>query len=301
MSKPSTVGFVGVFAHLNEESSADEWTHRIIRGADVQLIPQGYHPSLFSYSTEEMDALPRLLPLISEARERLAGIVVFLSAPVFGLIDELDKLDIPWVTINRPHETAVHNFVTHDAFGSARLIGRCMARMNLDRVAILSDLMLPGKSSADKYFGFMQGYVERGMASRGVDFIECERIQEQDGYNYFSAYIRRYGPPKAVFASGDLLAAGAVRALREMDIKVPQQVGVIGGTNLKMAEYIHPSLTVLPVPMEQMGEAAAQLLLEMSREGVRRLIGKYVPAPLIVRESMPLSQKLISEESVGLR
>ena len=301
MSKATTVGFVGVFAHLKEESDADEWTHRINRGADVELMQAGYHPSLFSYSGDEPNAVPRLLSLITEARDRLAGILCFLSPPVFGLIDELDRLDIPWVTINRPRETAVHNFVTHDAFGGSRLIGRCLARLKADRVAILSDPMLPGKTSADKYFGFMQGYIERGMPSRGVDFIECERYLEQDGYNHLRTYIERYGPPKAVFASGDLLAAGAMRLLREMDIKVPGQVGVIGSTGLKMAEYTHPSLTVLPVPMEQMGEAAVQMLLEMSREGVRRMIGRYVPTRLVVRESFAVPEALINEESVGLR
>jgi DNA-binding LacI/PurR family transcriptional regulator len=300
MSKATAVGFVGVFAQLSEETDADEWTHRINRGADIELTQAGYHPSLFSYSRDEQNAVPRLLSLITDARDRLAGILCFLSPPVFGLIDELDRLDIPWVTINRPREGAVHNFVTHDAFGGSRLIGRCLARLKADRIAILSDAMMPGKSSADKYFGFMQGYIERGMPSRGVDFIECERYFEQDGYNYLRAYIQQHGPPKAVVTSGDLLAAGAMRLLRELDIKVPGQVGVIGSTGLKMAEYTHPSLTVLPVPMEQMGQAAAQMLVEMSREGVRRLVGRYVPAPLVVRESLRIPEELIAEESVGL-
>ncbi len=301
MSKATTVGFVGVFAHLKEESDADEWTHRIIRGADVALTQAGYHPSLFSYSREEENATPRLLSLITEARDRLAGIVCFLSPPVYGLIDELDRLDIPWVTINRPHETAVHNFVTHDAFAGSRLIGRCMARLKVDRVAVLSDKMLPGKTSADKYFGLMQGYIERGMPSRGVDFIECDRYFEQDGYNHLRAYIERHGAPAAVFTSGDLLAVGAMRLLRELNVKVPGQVGVIGSTGLTMAEYTHPSLTVLPVPMEPMGAAAAQMLVEMSRDGVRRMIGRYVPAPLVVRESFRVPAELIKEEGVGLR
>jgi DNA-binding LacI/PurR family transcriptional regulator len=301
-SKGTTVGFVGLFTHRNKESSsADEWTHRIIRGADMELVQQGCHPSLFSYSIEEQNAVPRLLPLITEARERLAGLVVFVSQPVFGLVDELDRLDLPWVTINRLHETAVHNFVTHHAFDGSRLIGRCFARLGKQRVVILSDHMLPGKSSADKYFGFMQGYIERGMPSNAVRFIGCDNVQEEDGYNHLSAYIQQHGAPDAVYTSGDLLAAGAMRLLRERKLKVPEQVGVIGSTGLKMAEYTHPSLTVLPVPMEQMGKAAAQMVLEMSREGVRRLIGEYVPVTPTVRESFPIPSELLQEESVDLR
>ena len=52
--------------------------------------------------------------------------------------------------------------------------------------------------------------------------------------------------------------------------------------------------------MERMGHEAARMLLQMARDNVSRLIGRYVPAPLIVRESFPIAKELIEEESVGL-
>ena len=301
--RPTTVGFVGVFSHGGHgpEAEADEWKHKIIHGADAELSPVGYHPSLFSYAPDAADEVPRLTALITEARDRLAGVVCFLSPPVYGLIDVLDRLDVPWVTINRPRDNAVHNFVTHDAFAGSRLIGRCMARMGIKRVAVLSDPMRPGKSSADKFFGLMQGYIERGMPSRGVDFVAADAYFEADGYAALRRHVDEYGPPEAVFCAGDLLAAGALRLFRERGIDVPGRVKVIGSTGLKMAQYTHPSLTVLAVPMERMGNEAASMLLEMSREGVRRLLGRYVAAPLFVRESCPLPEELIREESAGLR
>jgi DNA-binding LacI/PurR family transcriptional regulator len=103
-----------------------------------------------------------------------------------------------------------------------------------------------------------------------------------------------------VFASGDLLALGAIRLFREQGINVPSQVGVIGATGLKMGAYTHPSLTVLDTPMERMGREAGRMLLEMSRQNVSRLIGRYVPAPVVVRESFPIPPELIEEESRGL-
>jgi DNA-binding LacI/PurR family transcriptional regulator len=300
MSKATTVGFVGVFADAAHATDASEWTQRIVHGADQELLDGGYHPSLFSYSPGASGEVERLVAKIDQSAEQLAGMVLFLSPAIYGLTDELDKREVPWVTINRVHEHASQNFVAQDAFTAARLIGRCLARMNVKRVAVLSDAMQPGKSSADKFFGLIQGCVERGMPSRNVDYVASGGFLEQDGYAQLDAYVRRHGAPGVVFASGDLLALGAIRCLRERKLAVPSQVGVIGATGLKMGEYTHPSLTVLANPMERMGQEAARMLLQMSRENVSRLIGRYVPAPLIVRESFPLAQELIEQESAGL-
>ena len=300
MSKATTVGFVGVFADPAHETDASEWTQRIVHGADQELLDAGYHPSLFSYSVNATGEVERLLAKIDPSAETLGGMVLFLSPAICGLTDELDKREIPWITINRIHEHASQNFVTQDAFTAARLIGRCLARMKVHRVAVLSDAMTPGKSSADKFFGLIQGCVERGMPSRSIDYLASGGFLEQDGYDQMEEYVKQFGPPGVVFASGDLLAIGAIRCLRERKLKVPSQVGVIGATGLRMGEYTHPSLTVMANPMERMGQEAARMLLQMSRENVSRLIGRYVPAPLIVRESFVIPQELIEEESAGL-
>jgi LacI family transcriptional regulator len=300
MSKATTVGFVGVFAHAGHETDADEWTQRIVRGADKELLDAGYHPSLFSYTPGASGEVQRLVARIEQSAEALGGMVLFLSPAIYGLTDELDRREIPWITINRVHEHASQNFVAHDAFTAARLIGRCLARMNVRRVAVLSDAMQPGKSSADRFFGLLQGYVERGMPSRNIDYVPSGGYLEQDGYAQMDRYIREHGAPDVVFASGDLLALGAIRCLRERKLAVPSEVGVIGATGLKLGEYTHPSLTVVANPMERMGQEAARMLLQMSRENVSRLIGRFVPAPLIVRESFPIAQELVEEESAGL-
>jgi DNA-binding LacI/PurR family transcriptional regulator len=299
-SKATTVGFVRVLGTDGNDSDISEWTQRIVHGVEHELVEAGYHPSLFGYSPGAQGEVQRLIAKIDQSADTLAGLVLFLSPAIYGLTDELDKREIPWITINRWHDHAAQNFVTHDAFAAARLIGRCLARMSVERVAVLSDPMRPGKSSSDKFFGLIQGYVERGMPSRNIDYVPCEGYLEEEGYARMDQYVRQYGAPRAVFASGDLLALGVLRLFREQGIDVPSQAGVIGATGLKMSAYTHPSLTVLDTPMERMGREAGRMLLQMSRQNVSRLIGRYVPAPVIVRESFPIPAELMKEESDGL-
>ncbi len=311
----TTIGVVGAYnesqAHVIESlrhspspsaspaspASPDEWGYRIIQGLDCGLAPSGFNLSTFSYSSSDPDALRKVLDKIDRAGSTLAGLLCFMKdEQIEGLLEELDKRNLPWVTVNRPNENANHNFVTHDAFRGGRLIARCFARMGFERIAVLSDPLRWGNSAGDKFFGFLEGWIELGMQSRNVDFVQCTSHVDQAGYEAFSKYVERYGAPRAVFAAGDFLALGAMRACRELGLAVPGQVDIIGSTGLRSSEYSHPSLTVLETPMEQMGGAAAQMLVEMAREGVRRMSGRYAKANLIIRESCVIPADLLAQE-----
>src|SRR5690606_30721401 len=92
-----------------------------------------------------------------------------------------------------------------------------------------------------------------------------------------------------IFTSGDFLALGAMRALRERGIDVPGDVGVVGGTGLEVGAYAHPPLTVLAQPMEDMGQAAAGMLLNMIESGSLRTRGERRPCKLLLRGSLALT------------
>ena len=67
--------------------------------------------------------------------------------------------------------------------------------------------------------------------------------------------------PRSFFATSDLMAMAALRALGGMQVSVPDEVAVIGLTNIEMSKYANPPLSTIGIPTEAMGEAAAQTLL----------------------------------------
>lgn len=299
--KANTIGVVGPYTEAGYSAdSSNSWAYRIIRGCDSELIPSGFHVSIFSYGVEDANASARVLERIEAAGDALGGVLCFINPVLKGLVEELDRRNIAWVTVNRPKEQASHNFVAHDAFGAARLIGRCFARLGYERICILSDSLASGRSSGDKYFGFMEGWIETGKPSRNVDFVDCAGFQEQQGYDRFKNYVETFGVPRGVVASGDLLAMGAIRACRELKISIPDEVSIIGGTGLQLSAYSHPTLSVMDTPMEQMGADAAQMLLEMAREGVRRMVGRYSKVNFVMRESCSIPSDLLAAEQAAI-
>jgi LacI family transcriptional regulator len=92
--------------------------------------------------------------------------------------------------------------------------------------------------------------------------------------------------PEAVFCANDLTAIGAIDALRELDLKVPGDVAVIGFDDIDAATIIRPALTTVRNPAYALGHTAGGLLLSRIRgehPGAGRTV--VLPCPLIVRES----------------
>jgi LacI family transcriptional regulator len=289
---------IGVVSPFTDTPDADDFAHGILRGLTRELGSAGFHFAMYPFSFTDSDPVRSLLTTIDRAGTGVggvAGILCFPSPPILGLLDQLDRRAIPWVTINRTDMLATHNFVTFDALNGSRLVGRCFAKKGIDQAVVLSDSFGPGRTTSVKFFGFLQGFVEAGMPSRNVDFVNCNGYQEAAGHQAFRQHVEKYGPPKGVYTSGDFLALGAVRLAREMGLSIPDQMAIVGSTGLHTAAYANPPMTVLQIPLEAMGEAAAQLLVHMARNGVQRMEGRIVPASLVVRKSFVIAEDEINQ------
>ena len=87
----------------------------------------------------------------------------------------------------------------------------------------------------------------------------------------------------AIFAANDMAAFGALRALSEVGLRVPDDVAVVGFDDIALARYSHPPLTTLRIPRQQLGtEAAAQLLAQF---GGQPTTSPELPVSLVVRSS----------------
>lgn len=92
--------------------------------------------------------------------------------------------------------------------------------------------------------------------------------------------------PTAVIAFNDIMALGAMHAIRSHRLKVPEDISVVGFDDIAMAAHANPPLTTVSQPRYQMGQLAMRMLRQMIR-GETHLGGSYtlVESPLIVRES----------------
>jgi LacI family transcriptional regulator len=108
------------------------------------------------------------------------------------------------------------------------------------------------------------------------------------GYPVVQKLVASGEPFTALFAFNDVSAIGAIRALRDAGMQVPQDVAVVGFDDIPIAAYNTPSLTTIRQPLRRMGEIAARTLLDRIRNGTGTPTEVAVEPELIVRESTRL-------------
>src|SRR3984957_8584562 len=171
-----------------------------------------------------------------------------------------------------------------DDEGGARLAVSHLAALGRRRIAHITG---PERFEAVRLreLGWRKALAEAGLKSGASD---CNPGQWSEAWGREAAqtlFSRRRGIPDALFCGNDQIARGAVDALREMGLAVPDDVAVVGFDNWGvMAEAARPALTSVDMNLEALGREAGASLMEMmggrALKGVRRL-----PCSLVVRDS----------------
>jgi len=103
-------------------------------------------------------------------------------------------------------------------------------------------------------------------------------FNQPDGYDGAFALLELPTPPTAIFASNDVMAMGAMDAIRNRNLRIPDDISVVGFDNI-------PSLTTVQQPLEQMGRVATQMLLGILKNPKKDVGRIELPTELIVRSS----------------
>lgn len=282
---------IGILAtrYLSDDAiqpHSDSWGARIIQGMSGRLAEEGFHMTILPATGPE-DVLWKR---VDDLGPRLAGVLGFTGAGP-AIFEELDRRDIPWVTINPLFRQQSYNFVSANNFAGGERVAREFVRLKYQSVLFLSS-SLRVLSNADRFLGFLTAWIEAGRPdeslrrlgpANGIDFSETE-------CDTLGRIFTGPGAPRAVFCAGDQMASTVLRVCREHNLAVPRRMAVVGGTGLQMAEHLSPTLTVLAQPMNQLGLAAEDMLVEMIKTQRRRLPGRYIESPLIRRASCPIGE-----------
>jgi DNA-binding LacI/PurR family transcriptional regulator len=153
------------------------------------------------------------------------------------------------------------SYVDADNRGGARMAVDHLAALGRRRIAIITGGLDMGVG-VDRLVGYRDGLAAAGLGGRGGELEEAGDFTEEGGAAAMTRLLARPGRPvDAVFAASDLMAAGALRALRAAGRRVPDDVAVVGFEDSAVARYAQPPLTTVRQPIEEMGRQATRLLL----------------------------------------
>lgn len=129
--------------------------------------------------------------------------------------------------------------------------------------------------------------------------LKQDSISPELGYRCTQALLDKTTNFTALFAFNDITAIGAMRALRDRQISVPEDVSVVGFDDIDAADYCTPRLTTVRQPMQEMGRAGAKLLLEYMETQEFPGNQHFIAPELILRESTAPAKKKAAKTTRG--
>jgi LacI family transcriptional regulator len=213
----------------------------------------------------------------------LDGVIVASSRIDDPLIPTLLEDGVPFVMVGR-HSDSRASYVDVDNVGGARMAVEHLIRLGHRRIGTITG-PLSMASGEDRLVGYRQALeahripVQEALIAEG-DFTE--------GGGTMGMQRLLSASPTAVFAASDSTAIGALKAIREAGLHVPEDIALIGFDDIPLAAALEPALTTVRQPIERLGSMAADLLLNLlenppgTQHPAHRMI---LPAKLIVRDS----------------
>jgi DNA-binding LacI/PurR family transcriptional regulator len=210
------------------------------------------------------------------------GVVVFLSDYTDPYFQELLDSDIPTVILD--YETPQSHTVSSDNTAGAVQAVEYLASLGHRRIAHISGGLntFPGSRRQEGYEAAM---LQLGLELRESYIVTGAFYSMESGYSSMMELLQLPERPTAVFASGDLLAFGAVKAAQEFGLAVPGDISVMGYDDIELARYVTPALTTVRQDTALLGSQAAEILLAAIDRTPDNKEALALPVEVVIRDS----------------
>jgi len=185
----------------------------------------------------------------------------------FGHFQNLIDYNFPMVFFDRVPELENTVNVTIDDFSGAKKAVQHLIEQGYQRIFHLAgpkNLFI----SVHRQEGYKSALEEAGMQYDPALVEHCPIGSEEESFEICrKVFSDPENRPDAVFAANDIAAAGAMKAIKSLGLKIPEEVGVVGFSNWQFSSMMEPPLSTVSQPGFEIGERAMQLLLNMINKG----------------------------------
>lgn len=228
--------------------------------------------------------------------QRLLGSRYLDGALTFEILTDaplrpyLEASGVPCLSVSYHHATCDYNTLyVDDSIGARELVEHTLS-LGHQRIGIIATP--PATLGA---WELRMGGYRAAFEAAGLDFDRVPKVYGdftvESGRAAVDALLQHFAPdrPTCIICFNDRMAIGAIQELQALGLRVPDDVSVAGFDDISLAQTIHPALTTVKQPAEQLGARAAELLIDLIRyadSGQTRLPPSVIPSWLVIRESL---------------
>lgn len=211
----------------------------------------------------------------------VAGIVLYSGSFLHDeMVNTLLSQKMPLVMIDRYYPAITANLVTTDHYRSGYVMGEYLLRQGHRHIGFVLATTETVTSTLARFEGF-----KAALHDYGVNFDERMLMKAQIHPETVRAYLKRAHEMTVVFACNDDRAIEFYAALHALGLHIPDDISLVGCDDIPVVSQIYPPLTTVAQNVLQIGEAAAQLLLDTIEGRVLSPRTITIPPELVVRQS----------------
>ncbi len=271
------IGFV--LRQSPDQAFGDHFLPQVLHGMSHAVSAQGFHLVFEIIPPEDQGGV--YMKLINE--RHVDGIVLsgprsddaeLLRACEQGanivLAGQIPGQKIPYVDVNN--------------IDGAKIATRHLISLSHTRIGMITNAPLAYTASADRLAGYRAALDEAGLAYDET-LVRLGDFTMDSGYKAMDDLLTIDQRPSAVFVASDTVALGALQAIQNAGLQVPQDIAICGFDDIPLAKFLNPPLTTVQLPAYGLGWAAADLLIRMILN--KEIINPYVllGTELVVRSS----------------
>lgn len=251
----------------------------VVAGASAVAEAAGFDVAVFSTSDDGEREKER----VSLLQTLADGVLLVLPHTNEKQLGMLERSGVPVVTV----ATLGTHRVWADSYHGAVLATEHLLDLGHRRIAHIAGpeyFTLGREDILERIKGYQDTLEGAGILFDPSLLVQGEFTRE-GGYSATQHLMQLQNPPSAIFASNDQSAFGALEAARELNIRVPEELSIIGFDDIPAATVTHPPLTTIRQPLQEIGERAMRMLLELMNH--RNVISREIllPTSLVVRQS----------------
>ncbi len=242
---------VGVIAPLHSSYSSE-----LVFGIGSAGRVANYEMLVYSISTASHEPPPAIIDLLGQIAD---GVIVVL--PIEGkFLTRLAEANLSAVTIDEGPPLPFPKVVV-DNYRGGHMALEHLASLGHRRIGFISgDMRLA--SVRDRMRAFRDGQIALDL-DRDEDLVAQGDSMQQGGFEATKKLLGLKNRPTAIFTGNDVSAIGALSAIRESGLRVPEDISLIGCDDIPIARQIFPNLTTIRHPLAQMSRAAVNMLIAM--------------------------------------
>lgn len=257
------------------------WSQEIIKGVENVAAPARVGVVLSELAGNHRPPQELIDDVLAR---RPLGVILVLSALTETQRHQLESRSIPFVVVDTQGETPADvPTVGSNNWNGGLVATRHLLSLGHRRIAVISGPkdVLCSRARVD---GYRSAHDEIGVA-RDLDLVRWGDFDVKGGYHHGLELLQLPDRPTAIFAGSDYQALGVMRAARELGLRLPEDLSIVGYDNLPITQWFNPALTTVNQPLREMAGEATRMMLALAQGQKLTSTRLDLATELVVRSS----------------